>query len=601
MSGIELLAPAKNLQYGIAAIDCGADAVYIGSSSFGARANAGNSLQDIEELIKYAHLYNAKVYVTINTILDDEQIQDAKILIDELYRIKADAIIIQDVGLLELDLPPIPIHASTQCFINTVEKVQFLESIGVERVILPRETSLNQISEIKKKTNIELESFVHGALCVGYSGQCYLSYSIGKRSGNKGNCAQPCRKKYSLVDANGEVLAQDKYLLSLKDLNLSDYIDEIIEAGVTSFKIEGRLKDLAYLKNVVSYYRRKVDNSLNQKNIQKSSAGESVIDFEPNPYKTFNRGYTNYCIEGKPDNIESLNTSKSLGEPIGKVVRIEKDYIEIKSDKELVNGDGLCFFDKNNELSGFNINKVEAGKIYTDKANLIKPATLIYRNYDAVFTKKLENSKAKRKLRIRAFVRVDKDEVLIGFADENNVSVQNIIANDFEPAVQKDNAIKTIQKQLAKTGDTPFVVEDVDIEACEVPFVPIKMLNEIRRSLLEELKSKRIDNYQNKSTVIIKNNVEYPHKELDFTGNVSNKLAENFYKRHGVERIEYAAESGTSLKNQVVMKTKLCLKKSLNMCGCNTYKEPLFLIDEKGKRFELKFDCSSCEMSIVNI
>lgn len=599
MKKIELLAPAKNLQLGKTAIDCGADAVYIGATQFGARVNASNSLDDIKELIEYAHLFEAKVYVTINTLLDENQIKEVQSLVDKLYEINTDAIIIQDMGILELDLPPIPIHASTQCFINTPAKAEFLKSVGVDRVILPRETSLKQMKEFAK-VGIELEHFVHGALCVGYSGQCYLSYSIGNRSGNKGNCAQPCRKKYSIVDAEGKFLAKNKYLLSLKDLNLSESIENLIDAGISSFKIEGRLKDENYIKNIVSFYRKKIDAVLEEKNILKASLGMSFIDFEPNPQKTFNRGYTNYCLNDKPDKIKSLNTPKSTGEPIGKVISVRKNSIKIKTNKKISNGDGLCFFDSQNELQGFFVNKVEGNIIFSDKASSVSEDDYIYRNFDIEFNKKLDSSKVQRKMPVDSCVKCDLGKIIFEYSDEQGNIAQKILENNFDMAIHKDKALNNFKKQLMKSGGTVFEVKDVFIDLENIPFISVSELNEIRRELLDTLRQKRILNYKNRRAKILINNSEYIQSEVDYRANISNNLAERFYERHGIKGIALSPEAGTSLDNKVVMSTKLCLKKELGLCRSKKAVEPLFLIDEKGKKFELQFNCDKCEMDIIN-
>src|ERR1035437_1229160 len=360
MHYIELLSPAKNLECGLAAINHGADAVYIGASSFGARAAAGNTLEDIATLVQYAHKYRSKVHVALNTILTDEQLPEAEKLIWEVYNAGADALIVQDMGILQLNLPPIALHASTQTDNRTVEKVKFLQDVGFSRVVLARELSLKQIAEIASQTDVELEAFIHGALCVSYSGQCYMSQANCGRSANRGQCAQYCRLPYHLVDADDNVLVKNKHLLSLKDLDQSDSLEEMLEAGVTSFKIEGRLKDADYVKNITAYYRRKLDAILDgSTRYRRASAGRTTILFEPNPEKSFRRSNTDYFLHGRKPDIAQLETPKSLGEPIGKVTYIGRNFFEMQNGTLLNNGDGLCFINKHGDLTGFRVNRVE--------------------------------------------------------------------------------------------------------------------------------------------------------------------------------------------------------------------------------------------------
>ncbi|HEX9972869.1 MAG TPA: U32 family peptidase, partial [bacterium] len=400
MNKIELLAPAKDLAVGIAAINCGADAVYVGADRFGARDAAGNSLDDIAWLTDYAHKYWAKVYVTLNTILFDNEIPSALKLISRLYNLGIDGLIIQDVGLLEHDLPPIPLIASTQMHNDSAEKIQFLEKIGFHRVILARELNFDEIQKIRQHSTIELEFFIHGALCVCYSGQCYLSYAIGGRSGNRGQCAQPCRRSYSLLDRKGNTLTADRYLLSLKDLNLSDHLEKLIQAGIASFKIEGRLKDKFYVMNVVGHYRKLLDVLMNKLALTKNSSGEVTFDFTPDPSKSFNRGFTKYFVNGRGENIAAIDSPKSIGEPIGKVVTVANQYFTIDAEKNFTSGDGICFFD-DEHLEGTFVNQALGNKIYPDKMKSIKPGAMIYRNHDQAFIRQLENSKTSRKISVK--------------------------------------------------------------------------------------------------------------------------------------------------------------------------------------------------------
>lgn len=601
MKQIELLAPAKNLEYGITAINCGADAVYIGANKFGARTNVGNTPEDIEKLINHAHKFNTKVYITLNTLLYDNEIPEAKKLIKQLYNMGTDAIIVQDMGLLELDLPPIPLFASTQTHNNNWQKVEFLEKAGFQRIILARELSLEQIKEIKSRTSVELESFVHGALCVCYSGQCYLSYAIGKRSGNKGECAQPCRKLYSLKDESGKIIAKDKHLLSLKDLNLSNYLKDLLEAGVTSFKIEGRLKDINYIKNIVSFYRQELDKILEENEYTRASSGKIITDFIPNPDKTFNRSYTDYFLNGRSKKITSFDTPKFTGEPLGKVLSVEKNYFTLNCKSNLNNGDGISFFDEKGVLQGTVINKIEGNKIFPNKIELIKKNLLIYRNYDHEFNKTLEKAKVERKIGISIKFYSQQNSLILEIIDEDGIKIEKAIDNKFDTAEKAEKALENIEKQLSKLGETEFYLNDISVNLNKIPFIPVKELNELRRSAVEELGEARIKNYQRNKFKLEKNNFPYPQDKLEFSGNVLNKLAWDFYIRHGVKEIEAAAESGINLQGRKVMTTKHCLKYQFDLCpktSKDKFDKKLYLVDEFNKEYLLEFNCKDCEMSI---
>ena len=398
---IELLAPAKNLECGIAAIDHGADAVYIGAPRFGARASAGNSLEDIAELVKYAHLYNVRIYVTLNTILKDEELPDTEKMIWNLYQIGVDALIVQDMGLLGLNLPPIPLHASTQMDNRHVEKVKFLAEAGFRQVVLARELSLEQIRKIHEAVpQTPLEVFVHGALCVSYSGQCYVSQHCFGRSANRGECAQFCRLAFDMVDADGKVIAKDKHLLSLKDLNQSEELEKLLDAGASSFKIEGRLKDVSYVKNVVAYYRQKLDAIFKRrKEYIRASSGSVHLAFKPQLDKSFTRGFTNYFLFGRNKDIFSFDTPKSMGEEMGYVKEIRGNYIIVAGVKPFSNGDGICYLDERGKLKGLRVNRVENNKLFpAGEMPRIKQRTTLYRNFDQEFEKQMQRKSAERKL-----------------------------------------------------------------------------------------------------------------------------------------------------------------------------------------------------------
>ncbi len=555
---IELLAPAKDKKTAYAAIDSGADAIYIGAPAFGARKKAANSLDDIKEIVDYAHEFYVKVYVTLNTILTDDELKSAMKLIHDLYKIGVDAVIIQDMGIIEAaiegKLPPIPLHASTQCDNRTSEKVKFFKEIGISRVILARELSLEQIAQMPK--DIELEAFVHGALCVSYSGQCYFSAANGGRSANRGECAQPCRKKYSLVDSEGKTIVKDKYLLNLCDFNASVHLKDLIKAGVTSFKIEGRLKDENYVRNVVSYYRQELD-----KIAQKTSSGKVVLDFEPDVNKTFNRGYTDYFLS-KRGQIWNFDTPKFMGE-------------EVKDISKLHQADGLCCLE-NGELRGCSADK-------------IPPKTKIYRNFDYEFNKKLTNSRIKRQIEVE--IGVNKEVLQVADEDGNRAEIALPVG---EPAKNPQQIKETFIKQLSKTGDGKFYVSQIAING-NLPFLPVAQINELRRQALDLLMNERLKNYKREVQKPL-NYAPFPIKNLDYRANIHNTSAKNFYEKCDCEVMGMSFESGNDLTfTPELMRTKHCLKFAFDMCG---QPETLFLVDEKGKKYPLEFDCANCEMVI---
>ncbi|MEW5821164.1 MAG: U32 family peptidase [Cyanobacteriota bacterium] len=603
MKEIELLAPAKDLECGIGAIVLGADAVYIGAPQFGARSSAGNSLNDINKLINFAHKYYAKIYITINTILMDEELSEARKLIEEIYELGADGIIIQDMGILEMDLPPIPLIASTQAHNISVEKIKFFEQVGLKRVILARELSIEQIKEISEQVNIELEAFLHGALCVSYSGQCYMSQAIGGRSGNRGQCAQPCRKPYSLKDSAGPLIAEKQYLLSLKDMNRSIYIEEMIKAGISSFKIEGRLKDLAYIKNVVSYYRKEIDVILEKLNMKKASSGKPFTDFEPDLYKTFNRGYTGYFINGRKKDILSPFTPKSIGEKIGAVQEVKKNYFILEKNIVLDPGDGICFFNEKKQLEGTIINKIINNKIFPKEIDNINKNTLIYRNHPVKFLKQLKNAKIKRLIDVKFLLTETSNQIILSACDEDNNNAVVAFNAPGEQAQDKDKLIFNYNKQLSKLGETDFNISNLSLNLSHYYYIPVKDINEIRRKVIEQLLAIREMNRKKDTCRIVHNDYPYPVKELDFRANIYNDLAKKFYQRHGVKKLEPAAESLADMSGKIVMTTKHCLKYQFNLCSkYNTnvnVKEPLFLIDDQNKTYKLNFNCKKCEMEII--
>ena len=603
MDRIELLAPARDLECGRVAVDCGADAVYIGAPRFGARENAGNPLEAIAELARYTHRYWARVYATVNTLLRDEEIPLARQLAWRLYDLGIDGLIIQDIGLLECDLPPVPLIASTQMHNATSEKVAFLEQVGFHRVILARELELVQIRAIRRAVpRIELECFAHGALCVGYSGQCYLSYALGGRSGNRGQCAQPCRKSYTLTDVTGRVLETERHLLSLRDLNRSDHLAELIRAGVCSFKIEGRLKDKTYVANVVAHYRRRLDSVLAELGLQKSSSGAVQIDFTPDPDKTFNRGYTSYFLHGRGEPIGSIDTPKMVGAHIGRVLAVNGNSVTLDAQTPMHPGDGICFFDRRRRLRGTTVNAARGRTMVPDKLEGIEKGIWIYRNHDHAFLMRIQKSRRDRRIAVALTLREIPDGLLLAAIDEDGVRAEFALHRQWEAAEKSESALNAICRQLAKTGDTVYACSSVSVEMSVICFLPLSVLNELRREVLEKLSSAREAARPKVSGGIIPNEVPYPEEELSYQGNVLNRYAESFYRRHGVKRIEPAAESGLDMRGRKVMTSRYCLKHQLGLCPMDgspsAFVEPLFLIDEEGRRLRLHFDCEACEMEI---
>ncbi len=598
---IELLAPARDAEVGRRAIDCGADAVYIAADRFGAREQAGNTVEDIARLADYAHTYWAKVYVTVNTILFDHEIPEAEKLIRQLYEIKADGVIIQDMGLLELDLPPIPLIASTQMNNRSLEHIRFLENIGFRRVILARETTLEAIEQIRRHTSLELEFFLHGALCVCYSGQCYLSYALGGRSGNRGQCAQPCRKSYTVRNAQREVLGRTIHALSLKDLSLDQHLDDLLAAGVTSFKIEGRLKDSSYVMNVVSYYRRQLDERLPRFGAVRASSGITAADFTADPVKTFNRGYTTYFLKGRQTNMAARHSPKSIGEKIGVVASVSGRSFQLEHATELHAGDGLCWYDEHNQMDGTSVQRVEHQRIFANRLTGLKPGTVLYRNHDHLFQQRLLKSKTRRTVRVHFRLSETATGFLLQASDEDQVTAA--LPLDIEKQLATSPlALETIRQQLVKSGDTLFQIVDVAIEMNPICFMPLSVLNQWRREVLFLLQQERLKRYPLLRYPILKNEQPYPVARLSFRANVLNTWARKFYQRHGVTDMEPAAESGQFPEHQEVMTTRYCLRYELGRCNpknpAGQNQDPLFLTDDKGRELVVRFDCTACEMKV---
>lgn len=599
---LELLAPAKNLECGIEAINHGADAVYIGAPSFGARAAAGNTIEDIKTLVDYAHPYRVKIYVTLNTILNDKELPEAEKLIWQLYKAGIDALIVQDMGITKLNLPPVALHASTQIDTRTVDKAKFLEDTGFRQIVLARELTSNEIANIAAQVHTPLEVFVHGALCVCYSGQCYLSQAISGRSANKGACAQYCRLPYTLTDSEGEEVISKKHLLSMKDLNLSDELEELINAGASSFKIEGRLKDVTYVKNTVAYYRKKLDEIIDKyPQYVRSSSGYSTYTFTPNLEKSFNRGYTKYFFNDRINNIWSVDSPKSIGEPIGTVTEITTRYIRIRSSKRINNGDGLCFFNFKKELEGIHVNRVEGDLIYPLSIPEIKKGTKIYRNNDIEFEKLLSKKSAERKIYANIRLKDTRFGYSLSISDEDgNEAVLNFVST--KEVAQKDQS-ENLKRNLSKTGNTIFHIAEVTLNLADNWFVPASIISEWRRQLTDKLLSVRKINYRQEIAPLQQTTHAFPLSEITYLGNVMNKKSRLFYMQHQSTVLQPAFEEQSQM-DAALMFTRHCIKYSLGWCPQHggkkhPYKEPFFLL-YNNIRLRLSFDCKNCEMKVYH-
>ena len=598
---IELLSPARNLETGIAAVNSGADAVYIGAAQFGARQAAGNSVDDISRLVEYAHLFGVKVYVTFNTILADSEIAPAERLIKELYEIGVDALIVQDMSVLKMNIPPIPLHCSTQMDNRTVEKVQFLSQVGFPRVVLARELTLQQIADIHKAVpSTELEVFVHGALCVSYSGRCYASQYCFGRSANRGACAQFCRLPFDLVDSEGNVICRDKHLLSLKDMNRSDMLEDMLDAGVTSLKIEGRLKDASYVKNITAYYRSKLDAIFARRTeYSRASFGRVEPHFTPAPEKSFNRGFTDYFLKGTRDGITSFATPKSKGEFMGRVKSVSRNCITVDT-TAFNNGDGACFITSAGKLQGFHINRAEGNRIFPQNMPAITPGTELFRNYDCEFERTLTRPDNPRRLAITLSLRdCDRGFELIAVT-ENGVEcrVRQEAAKEEARSPQKEN----ILLQLKKWGNTPFVVCGVEVSMGGNWFIPSSLLADMRRRLCDALVRSLQEQAPRETMPPVNPTVPCGCETIDYGGNVSNALARDFYIEHGAKVVAPAFEQ-QPVKGARLMTCKHCLKYSFGWCSKDgkpsPYKEPFCIVAGDGRRFRLQFNCRDCVMCVV--
>ena len=614
---IELLAPAKNLECGIEAVNHGADAVYIGAPKFGARAAAVNSLEDIAALVAYAHLYNVRIYVTVNTILKEEELAETEKMIWELYRIGVDALIVQDMGITRLNLPPIPLHGSTQMDNRTPEKVRFLADAGFRQVVLARELSLQEIRRIHEACpETPLEVFVHGALCVSYSGQCYVSQACFGRSANRGECAQFCRLPFSLVDADGKTIVRDKHLLSLKDLNQSEVLEDLLDAGASSLKIEGRLKDVSYVKNVTAAYRSKLDAIFaRRKEYVRASSGTCRFDFTPRLDKSFSRGFTHYFLQGRDREISSFDTPKSLGEEMGTMKEQRGNYLTVAGVKPFHNGDGVCFLDEQGRLQGFRINRVDGNKLYpAGDVPRIKPRTRLFRNFDQEFERILARKSAERKIGVGWELTDTPSGFALTAADEdgNRITLSFPYPKELARTPQSEN----LRTQLGKLGNTPFEVMPlggtdspsattapaIAINLLQNWFIPASVIADWRRQAIDKLTAARRITYRRELHVWKPTRHRFPATSLTYLGNVMNTAARSFYQAHGVASVEPAYEK-QAVPEAVLMFCKHCLRYSMGWCptyqkGHSPYREPYYLVGTDGKRFRLTFDCKNCQMKV---
>lgn len=634
MQTIELLAPAKNLECGIAAIDHGADAVYIGAAKFGARQSAGNTVEDIATLCNYAHQFGAKVHVTVNTIIYNDEMDDMLQLICELEKVHVDALLIQDMGLLkackETLKTKIALHASTQCDSRTAEKVAWLASLGFERVVLARELSVKEISAIHKAVpQVELEAFVHGALCVSYSGICYASQHCFGRSANRGACSQFCRMAFDLKDSDGKIIEKQRYLLSLKDMCQIDNLEELIQSGACAFKIEGRLKDINYVKNVVSAYNKRLNEIVRKypNQFKRASLGKVEYSFTPDLNKTFNRGYTNYFVQGRQPNIFSPNTPKALGEFVGKVKELRRDSFNVASTASFANGDGLCFINSETKaLEGFRVNRAVGNRLFPYKMpNGLQPGMGLYRNQDQAFEKELSGNSAKRLIAITMTFGLTENgySLEIKLVDELETKLSAKATINFEHQAAQKPQRENIIKQLSKLGNTIYNCENIEIvDEADQYFIPSSILAELRRDAIEQFASldlakaigkHNLSTENNESDKVNSANFSYinpkNYERYPYLYNIANKEACSFYVQQGMEKPQAAFECTDveDLKKEqteaLVMQCRHCIRYSLGYCVVNggkkpTWKEPLFLELGDRKRFRLEFDCRHCQMNI---
>ncbi|KAF0101532.1 MAG: putative protease [bacterium] len=625
---LELLAPARTADIGREAILHGADAVYIGGPDFGARHNAGNSVADIAGLVEFAHRYHARIYATLNTILHDAELEPARRLIRELYDAGVDALIVQDMGLLELDLPPIDLHASTQCDIRSPEKARFLADVGFSQVVLARELSIPEITQIRAAVpaDVVIEYFVHGALCVAFSGQCYISHAHTGRSANRGDCSQACRLPYTLKDQDGRVVAFEKHLLSVKDNNQSGNLAALVDAGVRSFKIEGRYKDAGYVKNITGHYRRLLDGLLERRPahlpiLGRASSGRTTLLFDPDPDKTFHRGSTDYFASGRKADIGAFDTPAFVGLPLGTVTRVGPDWFELETEQPMANGDGLAYLHKR-EVKGIQANTAELMRGNDGKQTWrvfpndplaalpgLKPGLAIHRNRDHVWEQALARPSAERRIVLRAVLRETDTGFALELIDEDGVTAAADTPFDKQPARDPAQAEASLKAQLDRFGNTDFRVTVIAVQWTQPWFVPASLLNKLRREAVEKLEAARLAAHVRPlRRPAVEPPVPYPEETLSYLANVYNQAARRFYEKHGVRLIAAAYEAHEDPGEVSLMITKHCLRYSFSLCpkqakGVTGVQgqvraEPMLLVNGDEK-LTLNFDCRACEMHVI--
>jgi 23S rRNA 5-hydroxycytidine C2501 synthase len=626
---LELLSPARDADIGIEAINHGADAVYIGGPGFGARASAGNSIRDIERLSKHAHKFNAKIFITLNTILRDDELEPARKMAWDVYNAGADVLIVQDMGLLEIDLPPIQLHASTQTDIRTVEKAKFLSDVGFSQIVLARELTLRQIAEIYGAIDADktkLEFFIHGALCVAYSGQCFISHAHTGRSANRGDCSQACRLPYEVKDAQGRVVAHDKHVLSMKDNNQSANLEALIDAGVRSFKIEGRYKDMAYVKNITAHYRKLLDEIIEKREqselpLARASSGKTTFSFTPDPDQNFNREFTDYFVNGRKEDIGAFDTPKNPGRAIGWVIGVGEKHIDLElhdAATMLHNGDGLCYHTLHKELVGVAINRAEPlSKLGTWRVfpkdpmsgfKDLRKGVELNRNRDMDWVRGLEKKSSERRIQLWAQWTESPEGFGLTLTDEDGFIGEASCVLNKEIAKDAAHAQDKLREQIARFGNTDFESQDISIVQSQPWFVPASVVNNLRRDALAALERARGEGYVRPQRAARDERAVYPEDTLTYLANVFNQKAHDFYAQHGVKVIGAAYESHEEEGEVSLMITKHCVRFSLSLCpkqakGVTGVQgtvraEPMQLINGKEKLM-LRFDCKPCEMHVV--
>lgn len=612
---LELLSPARDTAIAREAILHGADAVYIGGPGFGARHNASNSLRDIAELVPFAHRYGAKIFITLNTILHDDELEPAQRLITDLYQTGVDALIVQDMGVLELDIPPIELHASTQCDIRSVEKAKFLSDVGFSQIVLARELNLQQIRAIHESTDATIEFFIHGALCVAYSGQCNISHAQTGRSANRGDCSQACRLPYTLKDDQGRVVSFEKHLLSMKDNDQTANLGALIDAGVRSFKIEGRYKDMSYVKNITAHYRQMLDAIIEERgDLARSSAGRTEHFFIPSTDKTFHRGSTDYFVNARKIDIGAFDSPKFIGLPVGEVLKVGKDYLDVDASETLANGDGLNVLIKR-EVVGFRANTVEKTgenryRVWPNEmpADLykVRPNHPLNRNLDHNWQQALTKTSSERRVGVDIELGGWQEQLILTLTSEEGVSITHTLEGEFAEATNAEKALGQLQDGLAKLGQTIYFARDIHVNLPGALFVPASQLNQLRREAVEMLDSARLANYPRGSRKAVATPAPvYPDTHLSFLANVYNEKARTFYHRYGVQLIDAAYEAHEEKGDVPVMITKHCLRFAFNLCpkqakgSIKSWKATPMQLVHGDEVLTLKFDCRPCEMHVI--